>query len=558
MQLARGPENYLPGHGSKTGSNHKIWKSLKVLSNPWFKRVAGALVVLLVAFFGWRMLASRGAPAVTYETGVIDRGTVEKSISSSGSVAALVTVDVGSQISGQIAELHADFNTAVKKGDLLAVIDPQSYKSRVTSAEADLAVSRATISTQEANLRKARTSLDQARRDFERTKSLADRQLVSVSDIETSRKNAELAESDVEIAQAQLKNASAGLQTRQANLDQARIDLSRTQIRSPIDGVVIQRAIDLGQTVAASLQAPVLFKIAQDLSRIQIEAKVDEADIGSIKDGDTATFTVDAFPDQNFQGRVAQVRLASTTVQNVVTYSVMIQANNPRQMLIPGMTANVRIVTDRRDNVLRAPNDGARFQPAGVARDAAAGANPLGGGAGGFAGAPGQGAAGGGQGGPGGGFGGDDLVKELGLSKEQQEKLDKARQELFAQMREQQQPQGGGLTGGNFPPPPGGGFPGGPGGFNNNQGQAIRNRFENMLAGVLTPEQMEKYKALRSQRGGTTSVRRGTLWTLDGKKPKAHEVRLGVADDRFTEIAQAADLKEGDKIIIRARTEVRK
>lgn len=529
-----------------------------MLSNPWFKRVAGAFVVLLVAFFGWRMLASRGAPAVTYETGVIDRGTVEKSISSSGSVAALVTVDVGSQISGQIAELHADFNTAVKKGDLLAVIDPQSYKSRVTSAEADLAVSRATISTQEANLRKARTSLDQARRDFERTKSLADRQLVSVSDIETSRKNAELAESDVEIAQAQLKNASAGLQTRQANLDQARIDLSRTQIRSPIDGVVIQRAIDLGQTVAASLQAPVLFKIAQDLSRIQIEAKVDEADIGSIKDGDTATFTVDAFPEQNFQGRVAQVRLASTTVQNVVTYSVMIQANNPRQMLIPGMTANVRIVTDRRDNVLRAPNDGARFQPAGVAREAASGANPqfaIGGGA------PGQGAAGGGQGGPGGGFGGDDLVKELGLSKEQQEKLDKARQELFAQIRAQQ-PQSGGLTGGNFPgPPPGGGnFPGGPGGgnFNNNQGQAIRNRFENMLAGVLTPEQMEKYKALRSQRGGATSVRRGTLWTLDGKKPKAHEVRLGVADDRYTEIAQAADLKEGDKIIIRARTEVGK
>ena len=162
------------------------------------------------------------------------------------------------------------------------------------------------------------------------------------------------------------------MQTRKASLEQARIDLSRTQIRSPIDGVVIQRSIDLGQTVAASLQAPVLFKIAQDLSQIRIEAKVDEADIGSIKQDDQATFTVDAFPDQSFNGRVAQVRLASTTVQNVVTYSVMIQANNPRQMLMPGMTANVRIVTARRENVLRVPNDAARFQPP-EARNAAAG-----------------------------------------------------------------------------------------------------------------------------------------------------------------------------------------
>jgi HlyD family secretion protein len=518
-----------------------------VLSNPWFKRVAGVLVVLLVAFFGWRLLGSRGDPGITYETAAIDRGIVEKSISSSGSVAALVTVDVGSQISGQIAELHADFNTAVKKGDLLAVIDPQSYKSRVTSAEADLAVSRATIGTQEANLRKARTSLEQSRRDFDRTKSLADRQLVSVADIETARKNVELAESDVEIAQAQLKNASAGLQTRQANLDQARIDLSRTEIRSPIDGVVIQRSIDLGQTVAASLQAPVLFKIAQDLSRIQIEAKVDEADIGSIKDNDTATFTVDAFPDQNFQGRVAQVRLASTTVQNVVTYSVMIQANNPRQMLLPGMTANVRIVTDRRENVLRVPNDGARFQPAGVARNEGPGAGAQGG----FAGQAGGGPPGqGGQGGNRGGFQ-NDLVKELGLTKEQQAKLEKAREEMFAQIRAQQASQGSGLTGG-------GGFPGGGGNFNfnNQQGQAMRNRFENMMASVLTPEQLEKFRTLQSQRGAPSNVRQGTLWTLDGNEPKAHEVRLGVADDRYTELVQA-DLKEGDKVIVRARTEVR-
>ena len=515
------------------------------MTNPWFRRVVVGVVALLVALLGWRFMGRGGEPKINYETGAVERGNVEKAISSSGSVAALVTVDVGSQISGQIAELKVDFNSRVKKGDLLAVIDAQIYRSRVTSAEADMAVARASLGTQQANLRKAQTSLDQARRDFTRQQSLAERQLIAASAIEESRKVLELAESDLSIAQAQIKNATAALQTRQAQLDQARIDLSRTQIRSPIEGVVIQRAIDLGQTVAASLQAPVLFKIAQDLSQIQIEAKVDEADIGSIQPGNAATFTVDAFPDQTFRGQVAQVRLAATTVQNVVTYSVMVQAQNPRQMLLPGMTANVRIVTDRRENVLRVVNDAARFQPAGSGREAAGPAAAATGGAGGFGGAP------GGQGGPGGGGFGANLGKELGLSAEQQAKLDKAREELFAQIRQQNQGNQGAL-GGGFPGPGGGG----PGGFNNGQAQAMRNRFENMMAGVLTPEQMEKFRAMQSQRGGPRAVRAGTLWTLEDGKPKAHEVRVGVADDRYTELVET-DLAEGAKVIIRARTEVK-
>ena len=521
------------------------------MSNPWVKRIGILLAVVLVAVVGWRFLSQGEAAKVSYELADVDRGTVEKSISSTGSVAALVTVDVGSQISGQISELKADFNTQVKKGDLLAVIDPQTYQQRMNSAQADLSVAYASLGTQQANLRKAQTTLDQNRRDYERSKLLAESKLISQSALEDSRKALELSESDLTIAQAQIRNAEASVQTRKASLEQARIDLSRTQIRSPIDGVVIQRSIDLGQTVAASLQAPVLFKIAQDLSQIRIEAKVDEADIGSINAENAATFTVDAFPDQNFNGRVVQVRLASTTVQNVVTYSVMIQANNPRQMLIPGMTANVRIVTARRENVLRVPNDAARFQPP-EARAAAA--NPAGA-AGGFAGGGGfPGAAGGGGGGgfQGGGFN-NDMVKQLGLTEDQQKKLDKARQELFAQLRTQQ---GGGPTGigGGGP----GGPPGGGGGFNNNgQQQAMRNRFENMMASVLTPEQMEKFRAMRTQRGGQAQSRRGTLWTLEGGAPKAHEMRLGVADDRYTEIVEG-DLKEGAKVIVRARTEVAK
>jgi HlyD family secretion protein len=283
------------------------------------------------------------------------------------------------------------------------------------------------------------------------------------------------------------------------------------------------------------------------MSQIQIEAKVDEADIGSIKPEDPATFTVDAFPDQTFQGRVAQVRLAATTSQNVVTYSVMVQAPNPRQMLLPGMTANVRIVTDRRDDVLRVPNDAARFQPAGAAQGG--GAPQAGfaggpGGPGGQGGRPGQGGAGGFQ---------NDMLKELGLSKEQEEKLDKARQELFAQFRAQNQGGAPGALGGAAG---GGGFV-----FNNNnnqQAQAMRNRIENMMSSVLTPEQMDKFRKLQAQRGaGGNNTRRGMLWTLDRNAPKSTEVRLGVADDRFTELVEG-DLKEGDEVIVRSRTEVRK
>lgn len=498
-----------------------------------------AVVVAVAAV--WFFNRGESRPTVTYETAPVEKGVVERAVSSSGSVAALVQVDVGSQISGQISELHADFNTQVKKGDLLAVLDPQTYASRVASAEAALAVGNANIGTQRANIRKAETNLEQSKRDLTRAQQLAEQKLISASSIEDSRKAVELAESDLEIARAQLQNGIASLKTLQASLDQARIDLSRTEIRSPIDGVVIKRAIDRGQTVAASLQAPVLFTLAQDLSRIQIEAKVDEADIGSIKPEDPATFTVDAFPDQTFRGRVVQVRLAATTVQNVVTYSVMVQADNPRQILLPGMTANVRIVTDRRENVLRVPNDAARYQPPGTS----AARNDQGGAPGGFPGA-------GGPGGPGGNFGAQNqqMVQELGLTKEQQEKLDAGRRELFSQLRANQ-PAGGGIGGGGGPP---GAF------FDNGQAQAMRARFDNLMRSVLTPAQMQKFEQLRSARGQAQRERQGTLWVMDSpkaKQPTLRQVRLGLSDDRYTEVL-GDGVKEGEIVVTRSRTEQKK
>jgi HlyD family secretion protein len=515
----------------------------KISNTPGLRRVLGVVVVLAVLAGLWQFLGRKSEPQINYETATVDRGVVEKTVSSSGSVAALITVDVGSQISGQISELKVDFNSPVRKGDLLAVIDPQTYKSRVVSAEADVAVARANVGTQEATIRKAISTLEQADSDYKRQQALAEQKLVSVSAVEIALKTLQLAKGDLDIGQAQLANVTATLRTRQAALDQARIDLSRTEIRSPIDGVVIKRAIDLGQTVAASLQAPVLFSIAQDLSRIQIEAKVDEADIGSIKPEDVATFTVDAFPDQNFQGRVAQVRLAATTVQNVVTYSVMVQAANPRQMLLPGMTANVRIVTDRRENVLRVANDAARFQPAGASANR------------GPAGVPGAGVPDAAGGAGAGGFAAQNAAtaEELGLTKEQQDKLEKGRRELFAQLRSQSQGSGIAAGGGL----PGGGQGGGNfGNFGDQQAQVMRVRMENLMRSVLTPEQLLKWQAQRNARGGVR-VHAGTLYTLSGKTPKAHAVRLGLADDKYTELV-GGDLKDGDSVILRSRMELKK
>lgn len=504
------------------------------MARPWIKRGVVVAAVLVAVVLAWRHYNQKGAD-VTYEMGTIDRGMVEKSISSTGSVAALVTVEVGSQISGQISALHADFNSRVKKDDLLAVIDPQTYQQRVAQAEADMAVARANMGSQQASLRKAQTTVEQARRDYERQQQLAERQLIAQTAIEDARKQLELAESDLVIAEAQIKNAEAALQTRQASLEQARIDLSRTQIRSPIDGVVISRSVDLGQTVAASLQAPVLFKIAQDLSQIQIEAKVDEADIGAIEPDDQATFTVDAFPDQTFPGRVAQVRLAATTTQNVVTYSVMIQAENPAQMLLPGMTANVRIVTDRRDEVLRVPNDAARYQPAD---QRTAQSNQ----------ATGQQGRGG-QGGAAMLAGNPQLAKELGLSPDQEERLQKAIQQVQQQIQAQQQASGpgalAGVQGGNN--------------FNNREAQAMRNRLENAIASVLTPGQLDRFRQLRSQRGNQPQTRQGTLWTLENGKEKVHQVLLGVSDDRYTELVEVVEggpIDVGSEVIVRSRTGV--
>jgi HlyD family secretion protein len=517
-----------------------------LLRHRWF--VAGSLGVL--ALLVWLVfLRDGGAGRVSYETGKVDRGSIETSVSSSGSVSALVTVTVGSQISGILQDVLVDYNAKVRKGQLLAVIDPATYRSRVQSAEADMIVQQATVGSQEVQLSNAQVSLDQAQRDYDRARQLADQGLISTNDLEKARNAFEQAQNNVKIAQANLNNARAQVVKVRANLDQARIDLSRTEIRSPVDGVVVARKVDPGQTVAAQMQAPTLFQIAQDLSLIQIETLVDEADIGSIREGASATFTVDAYPERSFRGRVAQVRINGVAIQNVVTYSVMVQAENRDHILLPGMTANVKIITNRREQVLRVPGSALRFRPAQAGDTSALlGMSSSGGGA--------RRSSGGGM--PGGGPPGasavrsaaaerpivemtPEVMKQLGLDARQQAQVQEALQKVAERARAQSRT--------SSSSPLGGGMPNFRAMFGSNDAALNRQRVENALRGILSEEQMQQYLAL----GSNQSVRPGTVYVLDRSgMPESRAVKIGLADDNFTEIVEG--LREGDEIIVRART----
>jgi HlyD family secretion protein len=529
-------------------------QSLLVRLQPLLRRrwILVAALLLLTLLLWLVFFRGGDGGRVTYELGQVDRGNIETSVSSSGSVSALVTVTVGSQISGILQDVLVDYNARVKKGQLLAVIDPATYRSRLQSAQADLLVQQATVGSQEVQVSNAQVSLDQARRDYDRAQALADKGLVSTNDLEKARNAAEQAQNNVKITQANLNNARAQTVKMRANVDQARIDLSRTEIRSPVDGVVVSRDVDPGQTVAAQMQAPELFRIAQDLARIQIETKVDEADIGSIREGAEATFTVDAYPERSFRGRVAQVRIYGQATQNVVTYSVMVQADNPDQVLLPGMTANVKVITNRREQVLRVPGGALRFRPAPagasaaqLGRSGARGSGAGGGSAGGAAGAGGAGGAGGGARAAAGGGVIEmtpEVMQQLGLDAKQRAAVTEALQNIAARTRAQAQ------TGSSNPL--GGGMPNFRAMFGGNDAALNRQRVENALRGVLTEEQMRKYLAL----GSSQSVRPGTVYVPDKSgKPEARSVRIGLADDSYTEIVNG--LKEGDQIIVRARTE---
>ena len=295
--------------------------------------------------------SNRQPEAPAFRTAKVERGPITATVSSTGTLNPVTSVQVGTQVSGQIQQLFVDFNSPVKKGELIARIDPETFTYRLRQAEADLESSRSSVG-------RAQVAQVIADRDLKRTKELVARNFVSPAELDR-------AQSTFDLAAAEVRTAQAVVQQRAAQVATARVDLSRTEIRAPVDGVVIKRSVDVGQTVAASLQAPELFVIAKDLRDMQVDTSIDEADVGRVKPGLRATFTVDAFPGRQFSGEVRSVRKAAQNVQNVVTYIAIISANNERGELLPGMTANVRIVTDTRDSVLKVPNAALRFRPAG-------------------------------------------------------------------------------------------------------------------------------------------------------------------------------------------------
>lgn len=323
------------------------------------------MVLVLVAFATVSIGACspRSPTRFDYTLGAVQRGDIESIVLTTGTLAPLNTVVVGSELSGRISELHADFNDAVTEGQLIARIDPRTFIERVEHARAAVAVAQATIAQKSAERDRAVAEQQEAQRELDRARDLVGKGNVSDSEIDARSTALAIATAQVGVASSAIENARA-LHTQQlAALKLAELDLERTFIRSPVSGTVIKRNVEVGQTVAASLQAPELFQIAQDLRRMKVEASIDEVDIGQIEVGMDCRFTVDAYPYRAFAGQVEQVRKAPDVVFNVVTYKVIITADNEDLALLPGMTSSVMIVTGRRKSVLRVPNASLRFVP---------------------------------------------------------------------------------------------------------------------------------------------------------------------------------------------------
>lgn len=469
-----------------------------------------AVPVAIAGYVAAGMLGfgSKSDRKLSYDTVPVSTGSIRKVVATSGPVRALVTVSIGSQLSGMIEEVRTDFNSEVKPGAILATIDAKSFHARVAQAKADLAVAEAALANAEAALQKAEAGQILATRTIGRQKSLADKGFTTQSTLDTAVRDSAVAKAEIAVSKAQIESAKATIVQRRAFLDQAQIDLDRTEIRSPIEGTVISRTVDPGQTVAASLQAPELFKIAQDLKRVRIEAQVNEADVGSVSEGNPATFTVDAYPDRQFDGRVTQVRLSATEIANVVTYTVIIEAENDDRKLFPGMTANVSIESATRTGVLRVPNDVFRYRPREESSSSQSAASDrskrmI-----------------------------ERLKGELSLTAEQEKALAEALEKLRAESQAAAGPVAGSAS----------------------DQSAIRQRYQARIEQTLAPLMTEAQRpAFDAWRRGRETSRIAFLWVLgtDGL-PVRKFARIGIADDQFTEVV-SGDVKEGDNVIVRAR-----
>ncbi len=511
------------------------------------------LVAAVLVFF---LLGKNRPEGPRYRTAILERGAIVSTVSTTGTLGAVVSVQVGSQVSGQIKELLVDFNSPVQAGQIIARIDPESFEAKVRQARAELEVARANVRIQEAGVERAakelanalaalksaaartektQVNLHNARRNLERRRALFERGAVSESQIDDAQNLhdqlvAQLrsdeadrlaAESQVATREAALKSARAQVayaleQVRQkeAMLQQAEVDLENTLIRSPVDGIVIERTVDIGQTVAASFQAPKLFVIAQDLRRMQVEADVDEADIGRVREGQEVIFTVDAYAGREFHGRVRQIRKAPRILQNVVTYTVLVSAENDDLRLLPGMTATIQIIVDERRDALKIPNVALRFKPEGNEDAPFSSARP------------------------GGGTSSATTAEETLERLTAMLRLSEAQKNQLALILSEAEARKAVPRGPESPPED-----------LRREAQAQREAQRKAIASILSAEQRARYlEFLAAQDSGHTQ--RGRVYVLDeAGKPRAVPVVLGISDGTFTELAGGA-LGEGSRVII--------
>ncbi len=529
-----------------------------------------AATAVVIGLGAWAYLhGGSGGNAPKYQVARVERGRLSATVSASGTLAAVTTVQVSSQVSGQIKQLLADFNSPVRRGQVIARLDPASFETRVNQARAEIESAEATVGNHEAQVERALAEIENARgalaeakantaraqvvvvdarRDLDRKEELLRGGLIARSERDTAhtlhaaavtqvdgalaREQSALSairagEAQVRVLTAMLRSARAQVKQKQGALDQALVDLGHTTIRAPIDGIVVSRAVDVGQTVAASLQAPTLFTITGDLGRMQVETSVIEADIVRIEVGARATFTVDALPRQPFEGRVVQVRKAAQNIQNVVTYTVLVAADNSGGRLLPGMTANVKLIVVERTQVLKVPNAALRFRVPEAAAAAAERAPADAGGAGTMA--PSAGGAAGSEG----SSTRERLVSSLGLTPAQQQTLDR----ILADSREARRALKQTVA-------------------SDDQRTAEEKKLRDVrrarIREILTPEQRARYDQVPSG-GGTPSegsATAGRVWVPGANgQPRAVTLTLGLTDGSATEVLRG-DLAEGQEVIV--------
>jgi HlyD family secretion protein len=499
--------------------------------HPLAKFVIAAAIIALL-FIGYRKFSGNAEQDEgSYRSEAVTIADLSSSISATGTLGATATVEVGTQVSGTLQTVEVDFNDTVEPGQVIARIDPSTFQARVSQAQAALA-------SAQANLAEARASALNAQSDFQRKSQLVERQLVS-------RTERDLSAAQRDQAQARVLSAQAQIQQQAANLNSAKLDLAKTIIRSPVKGTVLARNVEPGQTVAASLQTPVLFKIAGDLAEMEIVLAIDESDIGQLQVGQEATFTVDAFPDRNFRGKVKQIRLAANNVSNVITFPVVIEVRNSDQVLLPGLTATAQIITSQKNQVLTVPNAALRFRPASAAKANAG---------------PSFGAPTSANTGP----NSEErqkrmksqldamrtFLKQIKASPEVLQTFERSAEAYNARMAEMMQrfAQGGGQSQGQSPGASSGagqgqGTPGG-----GNGGRRFAERFAKAFEDVraaLNPEQQLQWD---QQIQALFNAKRATVYVLENGEPVAVEIRLGATDGSRSEVI--GGLSNGQMVIV--------